>query len=174
MYFLKFWKIFVLKIYKTIPSTFLSNFSCEIYLSRIINYCGIIFALYLTWGAFSLVCFLSVFFFFLSSFFSFTIGIFLDRLERFIGWQGRVRESPANEHSVISSRFIPLLFTRSFCNYQTDSWWDLFSLKPALTFKNVFAKFNFSPAFFEKISSFICFVFKIGNKWILKLQNLHS
>ena len=109
--------------------------------------------------------------FFLSFFFfSITIGIFLDRLERFIGWQGRVRESPANEHSVISSRFIPLLFTRSICNYQTDSWWDLFSLKPALTFKNVFAKFNFSPAFFEKIPSFISFVFKIGNKWILKQQ----
>ena len=35
---------------------------------------------------------------------------------------------PTNEHSFNSSRFLPLIFTRSICNYQTDSWWDLFSL----------------------------------------------
>ena len=35
---------------------------------------------------------------------------------------------PANEHSFNSSRFLPLIFTRSICNYQTDSWWGLFSL----------------------------------------------
>ena len=54
--------------------------SSNIYLSRIINYWSSIFTLYLTWGAFSLVCLLSVFFsFFRSSFFSFSICIFLDR-----------------------------------------------------------------------------------------------
>ena len=41
---------------ETTPSTFFSKFSSEIYLSRIINYWDIIFTLYLTWGAFSLVC----------------------------------------------------------------------------------------------------------------------
>ena len=54
---------------KTTPSTFLSKFSSEIYLSRIINYWGsVLHTSYLTWGALSLVCVLSVFFFFLSSF----------------------------------------------------------------------------------------------------------
>ena len=50
----QFWKIF------------LSKFSSDIYFSRFINYWASIFTLYLTWGAFSLVCVLSVFFFFLS------------------------------------------------------------------------------------------------------------
>ena len=44
------------------------NYS-QIYLSRIINYWDSILILYITWGAFSLVCFISVFFF-LSFFFS--------------------------------------------------------------------------------------------------------
>ena len=39
------------------------NYS-QIYLSRIINYWDSILTLYITWGAFSLVCFLSVLFFF--------------------------------------------------------------------------------------------------------------
>ena len=59
---------------------FLSKFSSEIYLFRIINYWRSIFTLYLTWRAFSLVWVLSVFFsIFVSSFFSFSIGIFLER-----------------------------------------------------------------------------------------------
>ena len=41
-------------------------------------------------------------------------------------------------------------------------------------FKEIFSKLNFSPALFEKIPSFVCLVFKIENKWILKLQNLFS
>ena len=44
----------------TTPSTFLSYFFFEIYLSRIINYWGSIFSLYLTWGALNLVCVLSI------------------------------------------------------------------------------------------------------------------
>ena len=51
------------KSLETAPSAFLLRFSAEIYFSRIINYWGIIFTLYLTWGAFSLVCVLSAFFF---------------------------------------------------------------------------------------------------------------
>ena len=43
-----------------------------------------------------------------------------------------------------------------------------------LTFKKMFAKLKFSPALFEKIPSFVCLVFKIENKWILKLQNMFS
>ena len=37
-------------------------------------------------------------------------------------------------------------------------------------FKKVFAKLKFSTALFEKLPSFACFVFKLENKWILKLQ----
>ena len=46
------------------------NYS-QIYLSGIINYWGSILTLYITWGAFSLVCVLSVFFSFFISFFFF-------------------------------------------------------------------------------------------------------
>ena len=52
------------------------NYS-QIYLSGIINYWGSILTLYITWGAFSLVCVLSVFFFFLSFlFFSLFLLVF--------------------------------------------------------------------------------------------------
>ena len=64
---------------KTTSSTFLSKFSSEIYLSRIINYLGSIFTLYVTWGAFSLVCVLSGFFF---SFFLFFFSFY-----RYFPWQ---------------------------------------------------------------------------------------
>ena len=117
-------------------STFLSKFSCKTYLSRTMNCWGSIFTLYLTWGAFSLICNLSAFFFFLlffffywyfpwqavsihilSFFFSFLISTFLDYHWRFIEWQGREREllfflfllPPASIHSFTSSRSQPLL-----------------------------------------------------------------
>ena len=54
-------KDFSVENLETTPSTFLSKFSSEIYLSRIISYWGSIFTLYLTWGAFSLVCALFTF-----------------------------------------------------------------------------------------------------------------
>ena len=61
---------------------------------------------------------------------------------------------------------------RLFCLWKTTilNW----SWSRTLTFKKVFAKLKFSPALFEKLLSFVCLVFKIENKWILKLQNLFS
>ena len=47
-------------------------------------------------------------------------------------------------------------------------------LEKALMFKKIFAKLKSSPALLEKIPSFVCLVFKIENKWILKLKNLFS
>ena len=64
-------KDFSVENLETTPSTFLSKFSFEIYLSRIINFWGSIFTVYLMWGTFSLVCALSVFLFFLTSVFFF-------------------------------------------------------------------------------------------------------
>ena len=66
-------KDFSVEDLETIPRTFLSKFSSEIYLSRIINYWGSIFTSYLTWETFSLVCVLSAFF----SFFIFVLFLFL-------------------------------------------------------------------------------------------------
>ena len=43
-----------------------------------------------------------------------------------------------------------------------------------VTFKNIFAKVKFSLALFEKIPLFVCLLFKIEKKLILKLQNLFS
>ena len=48
----------------------------------------------------------------------------------------------ANEHSFNSSRFLPLIFTRSICNYQTDSWWDLFSLAICILFTFLWMQLN--------------------------------
>ena len=72
-------KDFSVKKLKTNPSTFLSKFFCDIYLSRIVNYWGIIFTLHWTWGAFGLVCILSDFFF------SFFLLFFL--FYRYFPWQ---------------------------------------------------------------------------------------
>ena len=62
---------------ETTPRIFFSIFFCDIYLSRIVNYWDSVFTLHLTWGAFSLVCVPSVFFFL--SFFFFFCSIFLDK-----------------------------------------------------------------------------------------------
>ena len=75
----QFLKDFSVENLKTIPSSFLSKFASEIYFSRIINYWGSIFTLYLTWGEFSLVCVLSVFFFSFFLPFYFSLGIFFGR-----------------------------------------------------------------------------------------------
>ena len=59
-------KDFSVENLETTPSKFSpQNIFSEIYLSLIINYWGSIFTFYLTWGAFSLVCAVSVFSFFL-------------------------------------------------------------------------------------------------------------
>ena len=65
----QFLKDFSVENLETTSSTSLSKFSCEIYLSRVINYWGIIFTLSWTWGEFSLVYVLSVFFSFFLLFF---------------------------------------------------------------------------------------------------------
>ena len=41
---------------------------------------------------------------------------------------------PSHEQSLISSRFLPLLFNQSICNYKTYSWWDFFSLEIYILF----------------------------------------
>ena len=56
-------KDFSVENLETNHSTFFLKFSSEFYFSRIITYWGIIFTLYLKWGAFNLFCVLSVFFF---------------------------------------------------------------------------------------------------------------
>ena len=78
--FFKFWKICLLELEQLLPALFSQNLlQRSIYLELLIIG-GSIFALYLKWGAFSLVCVLSVFSSFLSFlFFSFSVGIFLDR-----------------------------------------------------------------------------------------------
>ena len=96
-------KDFSVENLETTRSTFLSKFYSEIYLSRIINYWGSVFTLYLTEEAFRFVCLLSTFLFFLLLF-SFYINIFL----RDIYYSQDSRELRGN---------------------QMDSWWDLFSLE---------------------------------------------
>ena len=73
MYFLNFVKDFSVENLEITPKTFLSRFSCEIYLSRIMNYWGIILH-YIEREE------RSISIFFLSFFsFSFSVGIFLDK-----------------------------------------------------------------------------------------------
>ena len=126
-------KDFSVENLETNPSTFLSKFSSEIYIFRIIDYWGSTLTLYLTPGAFSLVSvhFLSVFFlsFFLSSFFLFILVFFFTdtndskdiREGRENHYLSCIPLPPAHKHSFISSRFLSLVFNQSICNYQTDS-----------------------------------------------------
>ena len=137
-------KDFSIENLETTPSTFLSNFFSEIYLYQITSYWGSVFTLYLTWGAFSLVCVLSVLFlsFFFFFFFLFLSIFFLkDTNNSQDSSEGRGNRyfscfplPPAHGHSFSSSRFLPLLFNRSICNYQTDSEWYLFSLDICILF----------------------------------------
>ena len=58
-------KYFSVENLETTSSTFLLKSSSMVYFSWVNNYWGSILTLYLRWGAFSLVCVLSSFFFFL-------------------------------------------------------------------------------------------------------------
>ena len=49
-----------------------------------------------------------------------------------------------------------------------------FEIKVTLTFQKIFAKLQFFPSLFERMPSLVCLVFKIENKWILKLYILFS
>ena len=60
-----FWKACTFSSFERFLCWKSTNYS-HIYLSRIINYWDSILTLFIMWRAFSLVCFLSVFFFFLS------------------------------------------------------------------------------------------------------------
>ena len=97
-------KNFSVENLETILSTLLPRFSFEIYLSRIINYWGSIFTLYLTWGAFSLVFVLSVD----------TKDSQDDRKKRGHHYFSCFPLLPAHEYSFSSSKFLPLPFYRSF------------------------------------------------------------
>ena len=124
------------------PTNFLSKSFSEIYFSPIINYWSSIFTLYLTWEAFSLVCVLSIFFF-LSFFFFFFLLVFSSTNANYKQGSSDWRRNhyfssfpllPAHEYSFSSSRFLPLLFNQSICNYETYSWWHFFSLEIGLLF----------------------------------------
>ena len=129
-------KYFSVENLETTPSIFLSKFSSEIYLSRTINYWGSILTLYRR--AFSVLCFL-----FLSVFFLRDTNDSQDYREgRGSPYFSCFPIPPAHEHSFSSSRFLPLLFNRSICNYQTDSWWDLFSLEISFAFYLHFHWYN--------------------------------
>ena len=67
------------------------NYS-QIYLSGTMNYWGSILTSYITWGAFSLVCVLSVFFFFLSFLFFFFFHLYFPWQTLAIHNMGRERE----------------------------------------------------------------------------------
>ena len=154
-------KDFSVENLETIPSTLLSKFSSEIYLSRILII-GVAFLhytivrrkstfffyglwLYLTWGAFSLFCVLSAFFFFLSFFFfSFSICIFFKQTLT-------IHKIAGNGEGIIISLlfhfyqltnidladrdFYHFFFIDLFCNYQSDSWWDMFYLEICILFE---------------------------------------
>ena len=88
-----------------------------------------------------MVCVVSVFFFFFFSFLSLLVFSLTATNDSQDSRDGRGNHSfscfplpPAHEHSFSSSRFLPLLFNQSICNYQTDSWWDFFSLETRILF----------------------------------------
>ena len=78
--------------------------------------------------------------FFLSSFFYFLLVFSLtdaSNSQNSRGWRENHDFScflflPAYEHSFTLPRFLPFLFDRYICNYQGDSWWDLFFLETCI------------------------------------------
>ena len=123
------------------------------------------------------MCSIHIFSFFLSCFFSFSIGIFRDRHWRFISWDMRGNNyvscfplPPGNENLFNSSRFLSLIFTRSICNYQIDSWWDLFSLGIFILFTFLWMQLSqsidFSRWHWEDLSSYQGQLLQTGAKFI--------
>ena len=113
------------------------HFSLEIYLSRVINYWGITFTLCWTWGAFSLVCVLSVFFFSLLFFF-FCL---------YFPWQiltiHRIAGNGEGHHQLTNIQLVYRdLYHFFLLDYQTDSWWDLFSLEISILFAFLLMQFS--------------------------------
>ena len=129
-FFFFFWKAFS-KCFKFSKISLLKK---DFYLSLIINYWSSVFTLYLTRGAFSLVCVVSVFLFFLSFFFISLVFFLTDSDDESQDrWDGRGNNcfscfplQTVHEHSFSSFKLLPLLFTQSTCNYHTNGWWDLF------------------------------------------------
>ena len=80
--------------------------------------------------------------FFLTSFFSCSISIFLtytndshdSRKRRGNHYFSCFPLPLAQEYSFSSSWFLPFLFNRTVCKYQTDNWWNLFSLEICILF----------------------------------------
>ena len=111
-----------------------------------------------------MVCVLSVFFsFFLSSssFLFLSVYSLTDTNESQDSWEQRENYCfscfllpPAHEYSLSSSRFLPLLFNRSICNYQTDSWWDIFSLEICIFIDVIKSEFHISKWQCENLSSY--------------------
>ena len=86
-----FWKACTFSSFERFLCLKSRNYS-QIYLSGIIIYWGSILTLYITWGEFSLVCILSVFFsFFLSCFFFLFLSVFFWQKLRILK-MGRERE----------------------------------------------------------------------------------
>ena len=119
-----FWKAFTFTSFerflcwrsKLLPALFSRNFLK----SWIVNYWGSIFTLYLAWGAFSLVCVLSVYFFLLSFFYFFPFLSVLSVTDTKDSQNSRqLRRNyyfsyfslpPAHKYSFSSSRFFTTLF----------------------------------------------------------------
>ena len=84
--------------------------------------------------------------------------------------------SPANEYSFNSSRCLPLIFTRSLCNYQADSWWDMFFLEICILFSLLWMKlsrvtdFDISKWHCEELSSYQTINFLLQKEHLNKLR----
>ena len=48
----------------------------------------------------------------------------------------------AHEHLFSSPKLLPFLFNQAICNYQTDSWWDFFSLEICILFPFLLMQFS--------------------------------
>ena len=138
-----------IRVKKYVPSQVLKDFSVEnletipvlysqtfipkfLYLELIII--GVVFFITPDVRSVHLVCVLSLFF----SFFFFLLFLSVFSLRDTNGLEdSRERRGnhfscfpllPGHEYSFGSSKFLPLLFNRCICNYQSDSWWDIFYL----------------------------------------------
>ena len=149
------------------------NYS-QIYLSGIINY----------WGNFSIIHNVrSVHFGLCSIRISFFLSFFLlfFFFYRYVPWQTLTILKkgnnyfcfpipPANEHSFNSSRFLQLIFTQCICNYQTESWWDLFSLDICFLFAFLWMQLSRSYWHSEDLNSYQIITLLLPSERLNKLR----
>ena len=166
MYHLRFWKISLLKIGKLLPAFFSRNFCLRSIYPELLIIGLIIYIIpnvrSVKFGLCSILIFFSFFLLFLSVFFltDTNNSQITGKGEEFLNFLLFHFHQLTNS----SSRFLPLLFNRSICSYQTDSWWNLFSFEISILVAFLLMQLS---------CSYWLWHFKVTSWWFELVSNYH-